>query len=100
MFICIAWRLKGYGDTWSLRPAMNMKNHIQNTNTISKYAICSSSIDLGILFAQAPFISQGKRPLSFVLSVHYKVRRHAISKFSRIPDSTPCIPTPPHPIPA
>lgn len=25
---------------------MNMKNHIQNTNTISKYAICSSSIDL------------------------------------------------------
>jgi hypothetical protein len=37
-----------------------------------KYAICSSSIDLGNLSAQAPFISQGKGP--FLLFFLYTTR--------------------------
>jgi hypothetical protein len=79
---------------------MNMENHIQNTNTISRYAICSSSIDLGILFAQAPFIRQGKGLFcSFCTLQGKEARNFKVQQDPRF-NAMHSHPTPYHPIPS
>jgi hypothetical protein len=76
---------------------MNMKNHIQNTNTISTYAIFSSSIDLVIIFAQAPFISQGKGVFCSFCTLQGKKARDIIVQQDPRFNAMHSPPTPSHP---